>query len=214
MTFGGDLDLDLVGDLGRGKDIMDVGLGFGLLHGVRSVSDRGVTEPAPLRFVRLGELRPSCSLGMSWDFRPATRLLSSATARRSVGAGERWRGVVGAGGEDLFALIMFSKRARRSDTGFCIHCQRLALDQHQLTYNGRAVHALLLCVLHGVLDLLVSRHQGVSYMCSSTMQAIFPLGGDGNGVGVVEGHAAQSHKGRMVGVVELCGDVPVRYGMA
>jgi hypothetical protein len=151
ITLGGerDRDLDLVGDLGA-KAIMDVGRGFGLLHGAaRSVLARGVTEPAPLRLVRLGELRPSCSLGMSRDLRLAILLLSSATASRSFGAGERWRGVAVAVVEGLFALSMFSKRARRSDTGFCLGRQRTALHRHQATYNGRAVHALLLYVLHG-----------------------------------------------------------------
>jgi len=79
MTLGGDVDLDLVGDLGGEKAIIDVGLGFGLLHGMRTVLARGVTVPAPLRFVRLGEFRPIRSLG-----------------------------------------IMFSNRARRSETGFCM----------------------------------------------------------------------------------------------
>jgi hypothetical protein len=46
VTFGGDL---LVGDLGGEKAIMDVGLGFGVLHGIRpTVPARGVTVPAPL----------------------------------------------------------------------------------------------------------------------------------------------------------------------
>ena len=126
MTLGGDLDfggdLDLAGVLGGEKAIMDVGLGLGLLHGDRTVLERGVTEPAPLKLVRLGEVRSVCSLGMSNDMRPSALLLSSATASRSVGAGERCRGVAGAGGEALFALSMFSNRARRSDTGFCIPC--------------------------------------------------------------------------------------------
>lgn len=123
MTLGGDLDLDfdfLVGDLGGEKTIIDVGLGFGLLQGIRTLLDRGVTEPAPLRFVRLGEFLPRRSLGMSSDMRPSALLLSSATANRLVGAGERCRGVAGAGVEGLLEFIIFSKRARRSDTGFYI----------------------------------------------------------------------------------------------
>jgi hypothetical protein len=122
MTFGGDLDLDLdlVGDLGGEKAIMDVGLGLELLHGMRTVLARGVTVPAPFRFVRLGEFRPIRSLGMSSDMRPSLLLLSSATASRSFGAGERCRGVAGAGCEALLELIMFSKRARRSETGSCM----------------------------------------------------------------------------------------------
>jgi hypothetical protein len=119
MTLGGDLDLDFdfLGDLGGEKAIIDVGLGLELLHGDRSVLERGVTEPAPFRFVKLGELRPARSRGMSNDMRPPP-LLSSATASRLLGPGERCRGVPGADGELLFALSIFSKRARRSDTGF------------------------------------------------------------------------------------------------
>lgn len=43
VTFGG----DLVGDLGGEKATIDVGLGFGLLHGIRTVLARGVTVPTP-----------------------------------------------------------------------------------------------------------------------------------------------------------------------
>jgi hypothetical protein len=122
ITFGGDLDLDfdfLVGDLGGEKAIMDVGLGFGLLQGMRTLVARGVIEPAPRRFVKLGEFLPKRSLGMSSDIRPCALDLSSATANRSVGAGDRCRGVAGgAGAGGLLEFIMFSKRARRSDTGF------------------------------------------------------------------------------------------------
>jgi hypothetical protein len=122
MTLGGDRDrVGDLGDLGGEKAIMDVGLGFGLLHGMRRVFDRGVTEPAPLRFVRLGDVRSVWSLGISSDMRPSALLLSS-TASRSAGAGERCCGVAGAGAEALFAFSMFSKRARRSDTGFCMCC--------------------------------------------------------------------------------------------
>ena len=47
VTFGG--DLDLVGDLGGEKAIMDVGLGFGLPQSERPrVLERGVTVPLPL----------------------------------------------------------------------------------------------------------------------------------------------------------------------
>lgn len=116
MTLGGDLDLG--GDLGGEKAIIDVGRGLGLLQGMRKVLARGVTVPAPLKSVRLGELRSVYSLGISSDMRPSALLLSSETASRSVAAGERWRGVDGAGVEALFALSMFSNRARRSDTGF------------------------------------------------------------------------------------------------
>jgi hypothetical protein len=117
MTFGG--DLDLAADLGGEKAIIEVGLGFGLLHGIRIVLARGVTEPAPLKFVRLGEDWSMCSRGMSKDMRPLA-LLSSDTASRSLGAGEERCGVEGAGGEALFAFSMFSKRARRSETGFYV----------------------------------------------------------------------------------------------
>jgi hypothetical protein len=215
MTFGGDLDRDrdLVGDLGA-KAIMDDGRGFGLLQGARSVCDRGVTEPAPLRLVRLGELRPSCSLGMSSDLRPASRLLSSATARRSFGAGERWRGVTGAVVEDLFALSMFSKRARRSDTGFCIGRQRTARHRHRATYNGRAVHVLLLYVLHvcessssaGTRRYPMSAHRPSRRFSHWAVTAV-----------VEERWRAsmrRSAPAAACGVVKLCGDVPARYGMA
>lgn len=123
-TFGG--ERARVGDLGGEKAIMLVGLGLGLLHGMRMVFARGVTEPAPLMLVRVWEVWFPSSLGMSRDMRPFA-LLSSATLRRSVGAGERCLGVAGVGGGALFALSMFSKRARRSDTGFCIHSQHMAL---------------------------------------------------------------------------------------
>jgi hypothetical protein len=56
---------------------------------------------------------------MSNDMRPSVLLLSSETANRSAGAGERFRGVAATGADDLFVLSKFSKRARRSDTGFC-----------------------------------------------------------------------------------------------
>lgn len=42
-TLGG----DLVGDLGGEKATIEVGLGFGLPHGIRSVPARGVAEAAP-----------------------------------------------------------------------------------------------------------------------------------------------------------------------
>ena len=104
-----------MGDLGGEKATMDVGLGFGLLHGMRTVFPRGVTVPAPLKSATLGAARPICSLGMSSEMRPSVLLLSSG-ARRSAAAGERFRGVAGA--DDLFVLSMFSNWARREDTGF------------------------------------------------------------------------------------------------
>jgi len=179
VTFGGDRDLvgDL-GDLGGEKAIMEVGLGFGVLHGARKVLARGVTDPAPLRPCRPGEVRLPISLDMSSDMRPSA-LRSSATCRRSAGAGERCLGVTGVGGVALFALSIFSKRARRSDTGFYMHSQHTAHSPRaycHATYNGRAVHVLLSGVLHGVWKLLVSRHREVSYSCSSTIQDLFPLG--------------------------------------
>lgn len=39
---------DLVGDVGGEKATMDVGLGFELFHGMRTVFERGVTDPVPL----------------------------------------------------------------------------------------------------------------------------------------------------------------------
>jgi hypothetical protein len=182
MTFGGDLDLDfdLVGDRGGEKAIMDVGLGFGLLHGMRTVLARGVTEPTPLRFVRLGECRPIRSLGMSNDMRPSALLLSSSTASRSVGAGERCLGVAGAGGEALFVFIIFSNRARRSDTGFCniLSAHSFSYTIYHATHYGRAIRVILFFVLHDVVDSLVNRHQEVSYSFSSAVQDLFPLGAD------------------------------------
>jgi hypothetical protein len=117
VTFGGDLR---VGDLGGEKAIIDVGLGFGVLHGIRpTVPARGVTVPAPLYSATLGEVLPTYSLGMSNDMRPSVLLLSSGIARRSPGPGERCRGVAGAGA--LFTLSRFSNWARREDTGFYMH---------------------------------------------------------------------------------------------
>jgi hypothetical protein len=55
ITFGG--DLDLAADLGGEKAIIEEGLGLGLLQGVRIVLARGVIEPAPLKFIRPGEVR-------------------------------------------------------------------------------------------------------------------------------------------------------------
>jgi hypothetical protein len=122
MTFGGDLvrfggDLDLAADRGGEKAIIEEGRGFGLLHGVRIVLARGVTEPAPLKFIRLGELRSMGSRDMSSDMRPFP-LLSSDTASRSLGPGDRCCGVTGDCAGALLAFNRFSKRARRSDTGF------------------------------------------------------------------------------------------------
>lgn len=97
MTFGGDLDRDFLGDLGGEKATIEVGLGLGLLHGGRNELDRGVTVLALWRFVKLGELKPACSLGMSSDMRPSPLLPSSATASLLLGAGERCRGVLGFG---------------------------------------------------------------------------------------------------------------------
>lgn len=61
VTLGGDLvlvgDLPLVGDLGGENAIIEVGRGFGLLCGVRTVLARGVTDPAPLNLAKLGEVR-------------------------------------------------------------------------------------------------------------------------------------------------------------
>lgn len=116
VTLGG----DLVGDLGGEKAIMEMGLGFGLLHGIRRVLARGVAEPTPLKSVTLGEVRPMCSRGMSREMRPSVLRLSSGMARRSLGAGERCRGVAGAGA--FWVLSKFSNCARREETGFCGQC--------------------------------------------------------------------------------------------
>lgn len=148
MTFGGDLDRDLVGDLGGEKATMEVGLGFGLLHGARRVLDRGVTVLAPWRLVRLGELKPACSLGISNDMRPSPLLPSSATASLLLGAGERCRGVVGFGAGALFALNMFSNLARRSDTGFCHELLAELVACVMPPYNRGAI-GVFLVVFHG-----------------------------------------------------------------
>lgn len=126
-----------MGDLGGEKATMEVGLGLGLLHGIRTLLPRGVTVPVPLKSVTLGEVRPTCSLGISSEMRPSVLLLSSGIARRSVAAGERFRGVAGA--DDLFTLSMFSNWARREDTGFCTSVSiPSSLHQHA-TYDGRAI---------------------------------------------------------------------------
>jgi hypothetical protein len=114
-----------VGDRGGEKAIMEVGLGFGVLHGILpSVPPRGVAAAVLLKSATLGEVRPTWSLGMSNDMRPSVLRLSSGGGRRPLGLGERCRGVAGAG--DLFTLSMFSNWARREDTGFYMHCQRTA----------------------------------------------------------------------------------------
>jgi hypothetical protein len=174
MTLGG--DLDLAADLGGEKAIIEVGLGFGLLHGMRIVLARGVTEPAPLKLFRLVELRFMWSRGMSNDLRPFA-LLSSETASRSVGAGERCRGVAGAGAGALLALSKFSKRARRSDTGFYMllsACVSLFKNIMPHTMDEPSMFSSSAFSMVWV-DLRVSRHQKVSYSCSSTIQKLFPL---------------------------------------
>jgi hypothetical protein len=117
VSFGGERVRERVGDLGGEKATMDVGRGLGLLQGARSVDDRGVGLPLLLRSLTLGEVRSRWSRGMSSEMRPSVRRLSSVTARRSAGPGERWRGVAGAGAA-LFALRRFSNWARRDETGF------------------------------------------------------------------------------------------------
>lgn len=138
VTFGG--DRDLVGDGGLVKAIKEVGLCLELLHGARMVLARGVSVPSLLGSTMLGEGLPAYSLGMSSDILPSDRLLSSEIANLSTVAGERCRGVFGVGGAGLLAPIMFSKRARRSDTGFYGYHQHPNQTAHsQQTYNGRAV---------------------------------------------------------------------------
>ena len=121
VTLGGDCVRDRVGDLGGEKATMDVGRGLGLVHGARSVEERGVGLPVPLKPATLGEDLSMWSLGMSSEMRPSVLRWSSDTARRSAGAGEGWRGVAGAAGAAgaLFALRRFSNWARREETGFC-----------------------------------------------------------------------------------------------
>lgn len=125
VTLGGERVRERVGDLGGEKATMDVGRGLELalelVQGARRVEERGVGLPFALSWLTLGEDLSVRSRGMSSDMRPsARRPLSSATPRRSAGAGERWRGVAGAGaGAALFALRRFSNWARRDETGFC-----------------------------------------------------------------------------------------------
>lgn len=117
VTLGGDRVRARVGDRGGEKAIMDDGRGLELPHGARSVEARGVGLPFPLRSLTLGEAPSTYPRGMSSDMRPSVLRLSSDTARRSAGPGERWRGVAGAAGA-LFALRRFSNWARREETGF------------------------------------------------------------------------------------------------
>ena len=107
MTLGGDPVRGRAGDLGGEKATIDVGRGLELLHGARSIEDRGVGLPLPLRSTTLGELLSMCSLGISNDMRPSVRRWSSDTPRWSAGPGERWRRVAGAA-EALFTLRRFS----------------------------------------------------------------------------------------------------------
>lgn len=118
VTLGGERVRDLVGERGGEKATMEVGRGLGLLHGARRVEERGVGLPLPLNSTTLGEVLSKWSRGMSSEMRPSALRWSSATARRSAGPGERWRGVAGAAGA-LFALSRFSNWARREETGFC-----------------------------------------------------------------------------------------------
>lgn len=122
VTLGGDRVRERAGDLGGEKATIDVGRGLEWLHGARSVDERGVGFPFPLRSVTLGDVRSMRSLGMSSDMRPSVLRWSSDTARRSAGPGERWRGVAGAAGA-LFALRRFSNWARREETGFYVRGQ-------------------------------------------------------------------------------------------
>jgi hypothetical protein len=137
VTLGGDLALmgdRGFGDLGGEKAIMEMGRGLGLLHGVRAVLARGVTEAAPLKCAKVGVLLFALvySLGMSSDMR-RSNCLSSDTASRPAVAERCW-GVEG-GAADLFAPSIFSNRARRSDTGFCVVVSTTSTAWHS-TYNG------------------------------------------------------------------------------
>lgn len=151
VTLGGERVRERVGDLGGEKATMDVGRGLGLLHGARSVDDRGVGLPLPLSSLTLGEVRPMWSLGMSSDMRPSVLRLSSDTARRSAGPGERWRGVAGAGAA-LFALRRFSNCALREDTGFYAVLVSMSTEMFAalapVTYDGLGLVRIIRCI-HG-----------------------------------------------------------------
>ena len=197
-TLGGDRVRDRVGDLGGEKATIDVGRGLVLLQGARSVDDRGVGLPFPVKSVTLGDVRSMWSLGMSSDMRLSALRWSSDTARRSAGPGERWRGVAGAA-EALFALRRFSNWARREETGFYGLGQYEHLDVScaglcWLTYDGRGVLGVVVCVHDGFR--LVSQHRKGSYSCSSTSVELFPLGAGGVAGGVELGRAAVMQRGR------------------
>jgi hypothetical protein len=139
VTQGG----DLVGSLGGENATMDIGRGFGVLHGVGGALPRGVIEPWPLRSDMFGvELCALFSLGMSSDIRPS--VLLSSRARRP--AGEACRGEAGAAA--LFALSMFSKWLRREETGFCCAVREFPAST-SATYNGRAIGVFFRWTVHG-----------------------------------------------------------------
>jgi hypothetical protein len=197
-TLGGDRVRARVGDLGGEKATIDVGRGLELLQGARSVDDRGVGLPLPVRSVTLGDVRSMWSLGMSSDMRLSVLRWSSDTARRSAGPGERWRGVAGAAGA-LFALRRFSNWARREETGFYglgqyEHLHVSCAGACWLTYNGLGVPGVVVCVHDGFL--LVSQHRKGSYSCSSTSVELFPLGAGGVAGGAELGRAAVMQRGR------------------
>lgn len=119
VTFGG----DLVDERGGPNDIIDDGLGLGVLQGAnRPVRPRGVMEP-PLLASRNWDAvgRPPFSRGMSSDIRPSALLWSSGMPRRSGVLGDVRRGVAGAC-VLLLEPSMFSKWLRREDTGFYTVC--------------------------------------------------------------------------------------------
>lgn len=135
VTLGGERVRERVGERGGEKATMDVGRGLGWLQGARRVEERGVGLPLLLRSLTLGEVRSKWSRGMSSEMRPSERRWSSATARRSGGPGERWRGLAGAGAA-LLALRRFSNCARRDETGFYARGS-VCVGEHRHVRGGR-----------------------------------------------------------------------------
>jgi hypothetical protein len=123
---------------------MEVGLGFGLLSGVRGALGPGVRSPCALSCLTGDEDRLWFGLGISNEIRPSARdLTSSGFSKRSAGQGDGClnEGVDGAGG-GLLPFNMFSKWLRREETGFCAFCELNSSDNGENAHDGGAI-----CVL-------------------------------------------------------------------